>query len=62
MAGDYIVDIDGHTLKLTVLKDIKSDTQITTIGEYFVDGSDKDNWDMSKTFKEQTKLKAIWKK
>ena len=61
-AGDYIVDIDGHTLKLTVLKDIKSDTQITTIGEYFVDGSDKDNWDMSKTFKEQTKLKAIWKK
>ena len=61
-AGDYIVDIDGHTLKLSVLKPIDAKTKITSIGEFFTDHSTTDNWDRSKTFKDATSVKAIWKR
>ena len=58
--GKYVIDIAGHTLLVQVLKKIKADTKITDIAEYFVDLSEKDNWQMSRTFGEN--VRAIWKK
>ena len=53
--GKYVVDIAEHTLLVEVLKDIKADTKITDIAEYFVDLSEKDNWQMTRTFGENVR-------
>ena len=59
--GDYIVDIEEHTLKLTVDRPITSATRITSVNDFFTDHSESDNWALSKTFNEKMEVTAIWK-
>lgn len=57
--GTYIFDIEGHTVKVKVLKQIASDTVIDRLADYFEPDSDKSNYNTSEFLKPVT---SIWKK
>jgi hypothetical protein len=59
-SGTYIFDIEGHTVKVKILKDISTETKIDRRTDYFAPESDPKNYNPGKEFSKQ--ITAIWKK
>ncbi len=59
--GNYIVDIPGHTVQVTVKKDMpKNDTVLTKLSQYFETHSELDNYDQKDELQQPVNL--IWQK
>ena len=59
--GNYIVDIPGHTVQVTVHKDVpKNGTPLTKLNQYFTTHSELDNYDKKDEL--QLPVNFIWQK
>jgi hypothetical protein len=55
----YIVDIEGHTVKMRVKKAVPAKVDLEPVDEYFECDSDKQNYNTSEFLK---KVLAVWQK